>query len=84
MINSIGDEKIYKEHGRFNDDEIKAIRLDNRYCYIIAREYGCNYRTINAIKRKEIYVHVDPNGPTFSLGSGLIGKFSEIFNWRLK
>jgi hypothetical protein len=65
-----------KEHGRFTDDEIKAIRLDRRYCSEISKEVGCDKATILSIKRKRIYTHVDPNGPTFCHPPHRHGKFS--------
>lgn len=64
-------------HGKFNKDEIKAIRLDKRTLLSIAQDYGVSWQHIHLIKRKKIYSYFDPEGSTFLRGVGPIGKFSD-------
>jgi hypothetical protein len=71
------DGDVFQHRRKFSDKEVVDIRLSRSSQKKLAKEYGCDPKTIAKIKYKKIYSHVDPSGENFINTLGYTGKFSE-------
>ena len=49
---------VTNSQSKFTEDQIRAIRQDNRTLHEIAKDYGCYFSTIHKIKKFETWQHV--------------------------